>query len=48
VAHEAYERGLIVRTAPAEGEIVAYFYPPLVAGEDDVAIFFDVLGDVLS
>ena len=47
VAHEAYERGLIVRTAPADGEIVAYFYPPLVAGEDDVTFFFDVLGDVL-
>jgi adenosylmethionine-8-amino-7-oxononanoate aminotransferase len=47
VAHDAYERGLIVRTAPGEDGIVAYFYPPLVATEDDVAFFFGVLGDVL-
>jgi adenosylmethionine-8-amino-7-oxononanoate aminotransferase len=48
VAHEAYERGLIVRTAAADGEIVAYFYPPLVVGEDDVAFAFGVLGEVLG
>ena len=47
VAHDAYERGLIVRTAPADREIVAYFYPPLVADSDDVAFAFGVLGDVL-
>jgi adenosylmethionine-8-amino-7-oxononanoate aminotransferase len=48
VADAAYERGLIVRTAPAEGEIVAYFYPPLVATADDVAVAFGVLADVLA
>ena len=48
VAHEAYERGLIVRCAPADGEIVAYFYPPLVATAEDVAFAFAVLGDVLA
>jgi adenosylmethionine-8-amino-7-oxononanoate aminotransferase len=48
VADAAYERGLIVRTAPAAGEIVAYFYPPLVATADDVAFAFGVLADVLG
>jgi adenosylmethionine-8-amino-7-oxononanoate aminotransferase len=48
VADAAYARGLIVRVAPADGEIVAYFYPPLVAGEEDVAFAFGVLADVLE
>jgi adenosylmethionine-8-amino-7-oxononanoate aminotransferase len=48
VTDAAYERGLIVRVAPAEGEIVAYFYPPLVVDADDVAFAFGVLAEVLG
>jgi adenosylmethionine-8-amino-7-oxononanoate aminotransferase len=36
VRHEAYERGLIVRLAEAEGVLTIVLYPTLVASEDDV------------
>jgi adenosylmethionine-8-amino-7-oxononanoate aminotransferase len=48
MAHEAYERGLIARAAAEGPEAVFYFYPALVATEDDVAIAFSVFDEVVS
>ena len=47
VRHEAYERGLIVRLAQAEGVLTIVFYPTLVVGEEDVRAGTATLADVV-
>jgi adenosylmethionine-8-amino-7-oxononanoate aminotransferase len=48
VRHEAYERGLIVRCAQADGVLTIVFYPTLVVSEGDVATGTRLLGDTLT
>jgi adenosylmethionine-8-amino-7-oxononanoate aminotransferase len=48
LAHEAYERGLISRAGAEGSEAVLYFYPALVATEDDVAMAFSVFDEVIG
>jgi adenosylmethionine-8-amino-7-oxononanoate aminotransferase len=46
--HEAYERGLIVRLAQAEGILTIVFYPTLVVGEDDMNAGTRILADAVA
>lgn len=47
MAHEAYERGLISRTAAEGSQAVFYFYPALVASEDDIKGAFRAYSEVI-
>lgn len=47
VRHEAYERGLIVCLAQAEGVLTIVLYPTLVASEGDVRSGMATLADVV-
>jgi adenosylmethionine-8-amino-7-oxononanoate aminotransferase len=48
MAHEAYERGVIARAAAEGSEAVFYFYPALVATEDDVKMALFALDEVIG
>jgi adenosylmethionine-8-amino-7-oxononanoate aminotransferase len=48
MAHEAYERGVIARAGAEGAEAVFYFYPALVATEDDVAMAFSAVHEVVT
>jgi adenosylmethionine-8-amino-7-oxononanoate aminotransferase len=48
MAHEAYERGVIARAGAEGAEAVFYFYPALVATEDDVAMAFSAFHEVVT
>jgi len=47
LTHGCLERGMAIRAAAAPGEVVAYFYPPLVVEEADVDRAFAIFDDVL-
>lgn len=48
MAHEAYERGMVARAAAEGSEAVFYFYPALVASEEDVRMAFSVFDEVIG
>jgi adenosylmethionine-8-amino-7-oxononanoate aminotransferase len=48
VRHEAYERGLIVRLAQADGILTIVFYPTLVVSEEDVRAGTRILTDAVA
>jgi adenosylmethionine-8-amino-7-oxononanoate aminotransferase len=48
VRHEAYEHGLIVRLAQAEGILTIVFYPTLVVSDEDVRAGTTILADAVA